>query len=114
MVIGSIVCVVVPLMLFVLLKAFAILVECPLVVVQFFAMFFLLAMIRSRLVALLCVRVDVRFSGWFDGVLQYSQFAIHIQVCQLLMLLLVLCHAFAPVAEAGAMSTRTIMLLVAW
>ena len=44
MVIWSIVCIVVLLMLFVLLKAFAILFECQLVVVQFFAVFFLLAM----------------------------------------------------------------------
>ena len=50
-------------------------------------MFFLLLMIRSRSVVLLCVQIDVRFSGWLDGVLQYSWFAIHVWVCQLLPLL---------------------------
>ena len=87
---GSIVRVVVFLTLFVLLKAFAILVECLLVVVQFFAVFFLLAMVPSRLVALLFVRVEVQLSGWLNGVLQCSWFAIHIWVCWLLMLLLLL------------------------
>ena len=86
MIIGSIVRVVVFLMLFILLEAFAILVKLLLVIVQFFGVLFLLAMIRGWLVALLCVCVDVRLSSLLDRVLQYSQFAIHFQVCQLLLL----------------------------
>ena len=46
-IIGSVVGVVVFPILFVPLEAFAILIKCLLVVIQFFAMFFLLAMIRS-------------------------------------------------------------------
>ena len=90
MVIRSIIHVVVFLMLFDLLEAFAILVEYLLVVEQFFALFFLLAMIRNRSVAMLCIQVDVQFSGCLDGVLQYFLFAIHVWVCWLLLLLLLL------------------------
>ena len=94
MIIGSVICVVcihiIHLMLFVLLKAFAILIKRPLVVLQSFGRFFLLAMICSWSVALLCIQVDVRLSGWLDRVLQYSWFAIHVQVCWLRLLLLLL------------------------
>ena len=51
------------LMLFILLEAFTILVKCLLVIIQFFGMFFLLAMICGRSVALLCVQADVQLSG---------------------------------------------------
>ena len=78
MVIGSIVRVFVFLMLFILLKAFLILVKRQLVVVQFITVFFLLALVRSRSVVLLCLQFDVWLFGWLDRVLQYSQFAIHV------------------------------------
>ena len=58
------------LVFFVLLKAFAILVKCLLVVIQSFGVFFLLAIICGRLVALLCIRVEVWLSCWLDRVLQ--------------------------------------------
>ena len=84
-IIGSIVRVVhihvVFLMLFVLLEAFAILVKRLLVVVWSFVVFFLLAMIRSCLIALLCIQLYVRLSSWLNRVLQYSRFAIHVWVC---------------------------------
>ena len=91
MIIGSVihvVCIhVVFLMLFVLQEAFAILVEQLLVVVRTLVVFFLLAIVRSRLVAQLCIQFDVRLSGWLNKVLRYSQFAIHVWVRWLLLLL---------------------------
>ena len=77
-IIGFIVHVVVFLMLFVLLEFFAILVKRLQVVVQFFGMHFLQAMIRSWSVALLCVQVNVRFSRWLERVLRYSWFTVYI------------------------------------
>ena len=53
MVVGFIVHLVVFLILFILLEAFAILLKCLLVVVQFFGVFFLLALIGGRSVVLL-------------------------------------------------------------
>ena len=51
------------------MEAFEVLVKCLLVVVQFCAMYFLLAMVRGQLVALLCVQVNVQLCSWLDRVL---------------------------------------------
>ena len=53
-------------------------------------MFFLLTIIGGWLIVLLYVWLDVRVFGWLDRVLQSSRFAIHLQVCELLLLLLAL------------------------
>ena len=45
-------------------------------------------MVCGWLVTLLCVQFGVRLSGWLDRVLWNGQFAVHIQVCWLLLLLL--------------------------
>ena len=89
MIIGFVVYFVVFLMLFVLQEAFVILIKRLLVIIQFFGVFFLLPMICSWLVALLCVQVYVQHSGWLDRVLRYGWFVVHIWVRWLLLLALV-------------------------